>query len=195
MFFLSIGGKELKPLIIGQAPGPNTDPLNPLPPLPTQCAGGRLVELAGLTSQQYLEWFDRANLLQFFPGRNMCPDKFPKPMAQIAAEAMKPLLRGRQLILLGRNVAEAFGYPAQHLAWHEWFEDPFWGFTVAVVPHTSGRSHWYRNLDNREQAKRFWERVRHSLQKASMFDHRGSVVHMHPEYRQRWLEGVWDPKV
>lgn len=110
----------MKPLIIGQAPGPNTDPRHPLPPLPTSCAGGRLAELAGLTPKEYLRTFDRTNLLQFFPGRNMCSDKFPKPAAEIGAGAMKPLLGGRTVILLGRKVAEAFGYPARNLDWHKW---------------------------------------------------------------------------
>lgn len=182
----------MKPLIIGQAPGPNTDPLRPLPPLPRTCAGGRLAELAGLTPKQYLQTFDRANLLQFFPGRSMCPDKFPKPAAEIAAGAMKPLLGGRRLILLGQKVADAFGYPARHLDWHEWFEDEFWGFRVAVVPHTSGRSHWYRKPENMEQARAFWGRLMRELTFSQPYvDYLEQLQAMPEAERKAWLEGTW----
>lgn len=148
-----------RPLLIGQAPGPNTDPREPLPPLPRSGAGGRLAELAGLSAQDYLRLFDRTNLLHTFPGRWKRDDKWPRRDAEIAAAAMKPLLGGRSVILVGRNVAEAFGYPAQHLDFHQWFSDGSWGFEVAVVPHTSGRNHWYRKPGHEDQARAFWSRV------------------------------------
>lgn len=149
----------MKPLLVGQAPGPNTDPGYPLAPLPHSSAGGRLAWLAGLTPKEYLELFQRTNLLHSFPGRWKRDDKWPARDAQIAAAAMKPLLGGRSVILIGRNVADAFGYPAQHLDFHEWFSDPRWGFEVAVVPHTSGRNHWYRKPGNEDAARAFWEEV------------------------------------
>jgi len=147
----------MKPLLVGQAPGPNTDPDLPLAPFPRSSAGGRLAEFAGLTADEYLDLFDRTNLLHTFPGRTKRDDKWPARHAEIAASAMKPLLGGRSLILVGRNVAEAFGYPAQHLDFHQWFFDPKWKYSVSVVPHTSGRSHWYRKPGNMELAKNYWE--------------------------------------
>ena len=81
-----------KPLLIGQAPGPNTDPDRPLAPLPRSSAGGRLAELAGLSPKDYLKTFDRTNLLHTFPGRWKRDDKWPARDAGIAAAAMKPLL-------------------------------------------------------------------------------------------------------
>lgn len=148
-----------KPLLIGQAPGPNTDPDRPLAPLPRSSAGGRLAELAGLSPKDYLKTFDRTNLLHTFQGRWKRDDKWPARDAGIAAAAMKPLLGGRHVILVGRNVAEAFGYPAQHLDFHQWFADDRWGFEVAVVPHTSGRNHWYRKPGHEDAARAFWEEV------------------------------------
>lgn len=149
----------MKPLLVGQAPGPNTDPLRPLAPLPRSSAGGRLAELAGLSPKEYLKLFDRTNLLHTFPGRWKRDDKWPVRDAEIAASAMKPLLGGRHVILVGRNVAVAFGYPAQHLDFHEWFNDSQWGFEVAVVPHTSGRNHWYRKPGHEDHARAFWASV------------------------------------
>ena len=145
-----------KPLIIGQAPGPSTDPLHPLCPLPRSGTGGRLAEFAGLTAQEYTDLFDRANLLQFFPGKWKRDDKFPRVSAAIAASAMKPLLRGRCLILLGRNVAGAFGYSSRQLSFHDCFYDHIWGFEVVVIPHPSGRNRWYRDAENLKQSQEFW---------------------------------------
>lgn len=146
----------MKPLLIGQAPGPNTDPDQPLAPLPRSSTGGRLAEFAGLTATQYLRLFERTNLLHAFPGRTKRDDKLPSREARIAANAMKPLMRGRSIILVGRNVAEAFGYPAQHLDFHEWFRDERWGFDVAVIPHASGRNAWYRKDEHKIMARAFW---------------------------------------
>lgn len=146
----------MKPLLIGQAPGPNTDPDHPLAPTPRSGAGGRLADLANLTATQYLRLFDRTNLLHTFPGRTKRDDCLPVREARIAANAMKPLLRGRRVVLVGRNVAEAFGYPGSELEFHEWTMNERWGFEVAVVPHTSGRNHWYRKPGNDDRARAFW---------------------------------------
>lgn len=143
----------MKPLLIGQAPGPNTDPRLPLYPLPKTATGGRLASFMGLTTHQYLRTFDRVNVLQDFPGKCKRDDKFPLREARIAAAAMTPLIAGREVILVGRNVACAFG----------WTEIPFHTTVVTsddtawtVVPHPSGRNHWYNSEDNRTEARLFW---------------------------------------
>lgn len=146
-------------LLVGQAPGPNTDPDCPLEPLPRSGTGGRLAELAGLTPAQYSRLFERTNLLFTFPGRWKRDDKWPAREARIAASAMKPLLFRRSVILVGRNVADAFGYASDQLDFHEWYEDDRWGFQVAAVPHASGRNHWYRKPGNEAAARAFWTDV------------------------------------
>ena len=163
----------MKPLLVGQAPGPSSDPDHPLAPLPRSSAGGRLAELTGLTPAEYMRTFDRTNLLHTFPGRGSRQrgDKLPTRDARIAAAAMKPLLGGRHVILVGRNVAEAFGYPAQLLDFHQWFQDPK-GFQVAVVPHTSGRNQWYKKEENLAAAREFWREV--------VRLHGGSAARIHP---------------
>lgn len=145
----------MKPLLIGQAPGPKTDPKWPLAPLPRNSAGGRLADLAGLSPQRYLNAFDRTNLLHEFPGRwpGKNDDKWPKDLAKVAAQAIMPLLRGRTVVLVGRNVERAFGFDFK---FHEWYRCMSWGFDVAVVPHTSGRNTWYRKPGNEAEARAFW---------------------------------------
>lgn len=157
-----------RPLLIGQAPGPNTDPEYPLYPAPKTSAGGRLCDLMGITRGQYLKSFDRANLLPYFPGRTQArDDSFPMAPARLAARVMRPLLRGRQVILVGRKVADAFGVPRV-----EWFEEfPLHcgprhaatecsGLATAIViPHPSGRNHWYNSETNRELARQHLTRL------------------------------------
>lgn len=145
-------------LLIGQAPGPNTDAAMPLYPSPTSSAGGRLAALSGLSRLQYLATFDRINLLNEFPGRTRKrDDTWPVRDARIAASAIRPLLFGRRVILVGRNVSDAFGLdPAE--PFHEWMSKN--GIQYAVIPHPSGRNHWYRKPENLERATAFWAVVR-----------------------------------
>jgi hypothetical protein len=119
-----------------------------------------LAQLAGLSPKEYLQAFDRTNLLHEFPGRypKKNDDKWPTRYAGVAAAAMKPLLRDRTVVLVGRNVAEAFGYNRQ-CAFHMWFLDMRWDFRVAVVPHTSGRNCWYRKPGNEEVTREFWKEL------------------------------------
>jgi len=142
-------------LIIGQAPGPNTDPAEPLWPEPASGAGGRLAAFAGLTPAEFLARFDRINLLNEFPGRKWKrDDTWPVEPGRVAASAIRPLLKGRRVILLGRNVAEAFGL---HVPFHTWVGAQ--GFNAAVVPHPSGRNHFYRDSGNSSVSAAFWRQL------------------------------------
>lgn len=144
----------MRPLLVGQAPGPSTDPDYPL--YPTTNSGRALCQLMGVDGHEYLDTFDRVNLLYSFPGRHKRDDKFPVRDARIAAEAMAPLLQGRPVVFVGRGVAEAFGCPSSLLGFHDWQHNPRWQFDMAVVPHSSGRSRWYNNSANRAEATAFW---------------------------------------
>lgn len=154
------------PLLIGQAPGPNTDPELPLYPIPRTSAGGRLRELTGLTRGEYLRYFDRINLLPYFPGRVGHDDSFPMTPAKLAARVIRPLLTGRIVILVGRKVADAFKID---LPFHEWAELRTQRPNIltrcrgtarfAIVPHPSGRNHWYNRDDNRRLAHCFWQEL------------------------------------
>lgn len=150
-------------LLVGQAPGPNTDPDLPLFPIPSTSAGGRLMQFMGLTRTQYLRTFDRVNLLRYYPGKWQNGDRWPIRDARIAAEALAPLFAGRKVVLVGRNVADAFDL---RVDFHEWTtlqvrrRNPVTGCPglcqIAVVPHPSGRNHWYNQEERRIVARTFW---------------------------------------
>lgn len=149
----------MKILLIGQAPGPNTEPAHPLHPAYSQ-TGRQLQGLSGLSQTIFLDRFDRVNLLSEFPGRTKRDDCFPVRDARIAARAMTPFVRERRVILVGRKVATAFGYG--EFDFHTWLTgedlDHF-----AIVPHPSGRNPWYRTRPQLEQAEAFWNQLREEL--------------------------------
>lgn len=151
----------MKPLLVGQAPGPNTDPDAPLFPFPLTSTGGRLRLLMGISRGEYVRHFDRINLFRNFPGKGKGGDKFPMEKAKLLADTLAPMLTGRTIILVGRNVADAFRLD---LGFHTWashqlrrrtFGDPG-TCQLAVVPHPSGRNHWYNTPGNKVAAKEFW---------------------------------------
>ncbi len=156
----------MRPLLIGQAPGPNTDPDMPLYPVPSRCAGGRLASYMGLSRGEYLKTFERINLLPYYPGKVKRDDKFPMLPAKLAAAAVRPLLAGRTVVLVGRNVANAFVLDPS-LQFHRWYncvarqrpcliaKDPFM-MRTAIIPHPSGRNHWYNDPENLLESQGFW---------------------------------------
>lgn len=154
-----------RPLLVGMAPGPNTDPQLPLFPIPSTSAGGRLQKLTGLTRGQYLKTFDRVNLLYHFPGKypGTNEDRWPRERSRLAADTMRQLLPGRSVILVGRNVAHAFGHKADFMVW-EHHEARRRDFTkrcdglcrMAVIPHPSGRNRLYNSAENRQAIKNFF---------------------------------------
>lgn len=166
-----------RPLLIGQAPGPNTRPDLPLFPHPRTSAGGRLASFLGLSRTEYLRIFDRVNLIQEFPGRCKRDDKWPTARARDAAGAMRPLLSGRQVIMVGRNVATAFGVP-KDMPFLQTFSmdcrrrcisNCSLGHEceVTIILHPSGRNHWYNRVENRLALQVFWGEMRKNLTKTS----------------------------
>lgn len=145
----------MKPLIIGQAPGPNTDPAVPLG---GRC-GERLADLCGLDLDAFHLLFDRINLVQRFPGKAGKGDLFP--LAEARIEALRLLMggstAGRPIVILGENVACAFFLPrpAVPLAWrpHAILGD------VAVCPHPSGVNRWWNDSSNLRRTRRFWRKL------------------------------------
>lgn len=153
-------------VLIGQAPGPNTDPDLPLFPVPKTSAGGRLVQIAGITKGQYLATFERINVLRYFPGKWQNGDRFPLQEARVAADAIAPLLAGRRVVLVGQNVALAFSIRQDFFVWstHQVrrrcpvTRDP--GLAeFAVIPHPSGRNFWYNAAARRAEARAFFDRL------------------------------------
>lgn len=121
----------------------------------------RLARLAGLESPAEL-WslFDRANLLDEFPGRKPVRRKGCRPVPHAAGDAFPldeakraaatfPLERFAVAVLLGCNVAKAFELDSSQL-----FHLEHVGATrVLVLPHPSGVSHVWNHANNHRRAE------------------------------------------
>lgn len=147
----------------------------PLYPLPAQSGGGRLYALTGLNRGEYLRCFQRMNLLYAFPGRWKRDDRWPRKKARVAAQAVLPLLEGRTVIFVGRNVARAFEV-RDGVPWFTWGQRDY---RYVVIPHPSGRNHWYGKEPNRLISQAFWETLRKDLPFLGSADKMASVSYIH----------------
>lgn len=116
-----------KTLLVGESNPYGSDPAFALYPAPDGCAGHRLAtKVLGLSRAQYLERYDRANLV--------ADGRWSVPAARVAAAAIRASGRER-LVLLGRRVAKAFGVDAPPFTVVRLFRG---GSRAAVIPHPSG---------------------------------------------------------
>lgn len=143
-------------LVIGEAPGPNTDPRHPVGPLPLSSAGGRLCAMMGLTSREYLRRVDRINLLPVYPGGS-----WSVIVARAAADNLRcsGLFRGRNVILLGRRVQEAFYGNATMPPYCQMGLSGRGQCMIGFIPHPSGRNLWYNDKKNMKKVKKFLKEV------------------------------------
>lgn len=145
----------MRTLIVGEAPArlPVGEPLD----IP------RMWQLCGCTRQEYLEAFERSNLInETAAGVHGVPGGFDIHQISASLEYVaKFWTRGdvRRVVLLGRTVQKAFGLlPGVKL---RFFEEQ-WIFTQAriaiIAPHPSGKSRWWNDADNYRLAQDFWRR-------------------------------------
>jgi hypothetical protein len=73
--------------------------------------------------------------------------------ARARAQALRPLLLGRVVILVGRKVGDAFNHPADYFVW---VED---GARMVCVPHPSGRNLLYNDPEVRERLRALLQSV------------------------------------
>lgn len=142
--------QESPVLIIGQAPAAKDNPASPL----SGRSGRVIADLMGISLEEFLETFDRANLFNKFPGKNGKGDAFDARRAKRNAHLLANNNRideYKAIIILGKNVAKALGYRSDE--WLEWqkFSRPW----VVVIPHPSGINHWWNDKRNRKVAKEF----------------------------------------
>ena len=104
----------------------------------------------------FLIRFARYNLADEWPGKTGAKgDRFVGAKeARAAAEALRPALADRTVVLLGAKVCAAFGVPFVPL---RRFGVP--GFEAAVLPHPSGCCFWWNAAQNRADAARFLRSV------------------------------------
>lgn len=121
-------------MLVGESPG-RAHPRFPLFPSHGN-SGDRLARALDMTMDEFLGVFDRVNLLPNGPW-------LPRVAEAYAANLAACLLRRRDVVLLGRRVATAFGSGgSEYLVWTE----SSWGGRHVVVPHPSGR--WYNDEIN-----------------------------------------------
>lgn len=148
-------------VMIGEAPNQHYNRGDlPLYPLPPHMTGGRLCTMLGLHRHEYLR-IDRRNLFPTWPG--------PRPPAGAAkrlAVEMKPSLYRKEVLFIGRGVANAFDLKdSPYLRWLTRVEsiknndglfvksDQVYRF--AILPHPSGRNRWWNDHDNSRRALAF----------------------------------------
>lgn len=155
MKLLFIGQAPGKPRFEGDAPGRAFNPIF--------SASGR--RLASFTGYDFMMKNEFVNLFNDWTGRddscNPKGDAFPLAAAKIRANAVAATLHGRTVILVGENVASAFGLRAPlFFAWRGgdgsvipaccWF---------TVVPHPSGVNRWWNAPTNNGRAKKFFRKL------------------------------------
>jgi uracil-DNA glycosylase len=138
-------------MLLGQAPGPNTDPRRPL----SGASGARLARLLGVDDLTAV--FALGNLLGRFPGASpgQRGDAFPLARARRAAGRFRPAGDVGLVVFVGKNVARAFG--RLDLDYFARDEHSFGRrvLEVTTIPHPSGISHWWNEPANVRRARRF----------------------------------------
>lgn len=101
-----IRAQEPVALLVGEAPGPRSDPSCPLFPLPEPTSGGRLLSLAGYANDPlaYLSLYARADVVTTFP-----MGTWPRAAAAANMAALMAWAAGLPIILLGARAALAAG--------------------------------------------------------------------------------------
>ena len=138
-------------VLVGQAPGSAAQPSAPL----EGRIGRMLSELIGISFEEYLRGTERLNLITHWMGKAGKGDVWNPRAAERRAEKLKPELAGRTAVLLGRNVAAAFGL--KQLPWMTFAEMN--DGKVGIIPHPSGIVLWWNEEKNRLAASAFLKKA------------------------------------
>ena len=140
----------MKPLIVGEAPSKNQDPERPV----EGRIGKRLANCAGLPYDDFLQHFERVNLLherQEVNGKGFVFDLHKAHgTAIVICTKLEP---GRVVLLLGHRVAKAFGIKTAYFK-PQRLQDLF-EMTAFVVPHPSSINRWWNSRANVTKAIKF----------------------------------------
>jgi len=148
---------KLRPMLIGQAPGPGANRSSTPDEILGGKAGKRIADLAGITYGEYLLGFTRSNLIGSHQGKSGKGDRFPIELARKNAVTflMNGIMANRKVVFLGQNVARAFN--ADDFFLFTWY--PGCCFDYAVAPHPSGVSHWWNDPQHVKSARLFWREL------------------------------------
>lgn len=144
-------------VIVGPAPSQFSDASSPL----SGRSGAFLAELMGIPFKHYLDRFQRVNLLDEWPGKTGKGDAFDLAAAVVRANEIKIGFKTRRppyVLMLGRNVARAFGINALGLDFFEgWISRA--GTAFYLLPHPSGINLFWNEPSNMRMAKMFLRRI------------------------------------
>lgn len=148
-------------VFVGQAPSRDSEPGQPF----SGRSGEKLAGLLSVTKAEFLAKVRRINLIERYPGKNGKGDAFPVAEARMKALLLQEryMMRPVRFVLVGKNVARAFGIRRPQYFVHGWFYGPFQGMSWTVVPHPSGVSRWWNDAGNRRKAKRFFTKLRRTM--------------------------------
>lgn len=145
-------------LLVGEAPGPRTDPKMPLFPAPNSSSGGRLLRYSGTYADRFLGRLVRVNLCDGpWSARRAAAGQ-----ARILTYLFDPanFYEGAPLrvLLLGARVPRAFGvvppWTRAGFGHTELLNDGNPALSVAWIPHPSGKNLTYNDPGNQLRARR-----------------------------------------
>jgi hypothetical protein len=157
-------GKPPRPrgLLIGEAPGPNTNALLPLFPHPSNSTGARLLKYANVDPADWLGKLVRMNLCDGTWSTRRAVAGRARALAYLFDESNYYDGAPLRVLLLGERVARAwscfgrFGYVActYHFATKVAPSKPTVDLHVAWIPHPSGKNLLYNSRRNQLRARR-----------------------------------------
>ena len=148
-----------KIVLVGQAP--SSKGLAPLETLTPGSSSGRLLQMMGITADEYRDSFIRLNLIDHYPGRLASGrgDKFPlKEAKKGAVRILSQFAFPHKILCVGHRVGECF-IPKSRIKYYEWIlcvsNYPPAVRDVAVIPHTSGLNRYWNDPDCVRLAENF----------------------------------------
>lgn len=134
-----------RPVLLGMNNPLSSDQRHALFPHPPGCTGHRIYELLrtrvpGVTRRQYLDAFDRRNLVAGVAWR--------MDLARENGARLRQELAGRHILVFGEEPRRALDLPKSLV--HPLVELD--GTTWRQLPHPSGRNLWYNDEKNRALA-------------------------------------------
>lgn len=135
----------MRPLLIGMNNPLSQDSGYALWPDPPGCTGHRIWKMLPMTQDEYLEAYERCNLVEGL--------EWSTARARSAAGHMLARMHGRRSIVFGAAVRDVLGLKS--LAPATWNRLGLGEASqVALLPHPSGRNLWYNVPRNRAKASR-----------------------------------------
>ncbi len=138
-------------VIFGERPGPNTDATRPLHPHTTTGAAAKLINLLGMTTEEYLRDTIRYNVVDNGRVSTRSENAKVRVLQRMAAE--RQTNPNPRFLFCGRETIACLGTGTRTWKWGEIKGD------TMLIPHPSGRNLFYNSREDtdfiRRQLKEF----------------------------------------